>query len=72
MARAGHVAPGPPSRGEVAITDEEWESMPQRPDLIITRAGSVMRWTALLRGPGPGDQERGDEDYGLLPFPEAT
>ena len=59
--------------GTVAVTDEEWESMPQRPDLIITRAGSVMRWTALEPGPVPAaDQERGDEDDGLLPFPEAT
>ena len=32
--------------GEVTVTAEEWESAPERPDLIIDRDGEVMRWTA--------------------------
>ena len=30
--------------GEVTVTAEEWESAPERPELILDRDGGVMRW----------------------------
>ena len=39
--------------GEVVISDREWESVPERPDLILARTDGAMRWVARLVSPVP-------------------
>lgn len=33
--------------GKVRISDEEWEQVPDAPDLILDRKDGVMTWTAM-------------------------
>jgi hypothetical protein len=41
-------------RAAVTVTDEEWEQVPERPELIIARSGDAMVWTARERSEEKG------------------
>jgi hypothetical protein len=39
--------------GEVVISDEEWEHVPEAPELILARTDGAMRWVATRRSAIP-------------------
>ena len=56
--------------GKVSITDEEWERVPERPELILDHADGVMRWTALEPASPLAAELDGPEVPGQLAFDE--
>ena len=57
--------------GEVVISDREWESVPDEPDLILARTDGAMRWVARLVSPALPAADAVVPGEVPLPFPEA-
>ena len=55
--------------GKVSITDEEWERVPERPELVLDHADGVMRWTALEPASPLAADPASPEIDGQLPLP---